>query len=714
MAVADRNRLEQEALLQLDKKNLDGALNAYLQILKLDPKDRRTRQKVGELYLKLNRPQEAQKHLKEVADGLVKDGQHRQAVAVLKQLVAMLPEDPALQMDMGDCYLAAGYANDAKPCYDQAMRLFQGLLQPAKAAKAAAKVAELSPGDATAKLKVAELLEQANDFVSALKVYQEVMAEFRRRGRHDDAGRVADLAVKLKPDDLSLILAAAGARVEGQEWKKALAHLQVAFKMAPSEPRVLDLLSRAFEGNEQPEKAVKVLQELAKAHMDRRDTPAEVDALRRLVRLGVDDAEVKARLEAAEQKLARLERRLSSLQLYQPATEAELRVQVRAETLAKYGAHDRAEAELKKGLEAAPESLPLRLCMAELLVDLERRSEAAALMSSIVPLAGAEAGLVRDRIAVLHNRDVEALDGADIEEVVDDDEPTGESDEVIDDELQDIAPEGDEIIDDENEEATDPGNRGTKPLPPDPLAEAEARGDQAAAAGDMAGAILAWREVLAARPGDEQIVGKIAALRTQSRLTLSAPSTAPAPISVPAPVPASKPAPAPALNPDEDVFARLLAEGGSVDIDPDAPPARPAPAPAAKPPAPSASRASGMGAEDLEEARAMVAVGLYDQGLRLAQRLGSLGGQVEQARALRGLGRVSEAVEVLREASNDAAESDPDYAEALFELAGLYIQTGKHKAALRLLEELKDLQPQHREGEVRARLRGLSRILKGG
>lgn len=677
----DRNRLEQEALLHLNKGSLDGALNAYLQILKQDPKDRRLRQKVGELYLKLNRPQDAVKHLREVADGLVKEGNHRPAIAILKQIIAVIPDDPALQMDMGECYLASGYPNDARTAFDLAMRLYINLLNPGAAAKAARKVADLSPGEPALKLRVAELLEQTKDPTPALGVYQEVMAEYRRRGRPDEVGRVAELALRLKPDDMGLVLDAAAARVEGQEWKKAVAHLQPAFKQAPNDPRVLDLLARTFEGLEQPDRALKVLLELARVAAERKDAAAETDALRRAVKLGMEEGDVRTRLTIAEAKLARAERRLSALALYQPATEELLRVQARTETLARYGFADRAEGELNAALLADPEAPPLIAAYAEILAGMGRIEEAISWMQKLLPTAGTEKAQVLDRIAVLQGEE---------------EAPTAQVEELVDDEAEDVVDE--EIIDDEDEEEVTNPRIGIATKEP----TAEERGDLAAEKGDFAGALVAWREVLAEDPSNERVLQKIASLRTRAREQAEK-KEAPKPPPPPAPPPPAPPAVAKSPPPpsarapaaeDEDVFARLLEEGGTLtEIEPEA--------------LPSSEE------DNLEEARSLVAVGMFQQGLDLVKPLPSLGARVVEAQALRGLGKIGEAVEVMREASNEASEDDPAYADALFELSGLYTATGKHKSALRLLEELADLFPDYRSQDVAARSKGLQKLLGG-
>ena len=77
-------------------------------------------------------------------------------------------------------------------------------------------------------------------------------------------------------------------------------------------------------------------------------------------------AGLQARLAAAEERVTRLERRLTQLALAQPATEPELRILVRAEVYQRYGFFDRAEVTLVDGLKAAPDSPPLLAAKAEL------------------------------------------------------------------------------------------------------------------------------------------------------------------------------------------------------------------------------------------------------------------------------------------------------------------------------------------------------------
>ncbi len=598
------------------------------------------RQKVGEIYLRQGKNAEAEKHLREVADSLLKEGSHRAAVSVLKQLAGLRPDDPQIHFDLGECYLAGGYQSDARAALDAAVRGWVSLGKPLLAAKPARRVADAAPGDVTLRLRVGELLQSGGDNAGALAAYQEVIDEFRRRGRLDEVGRVAEMALGLKPDDVGLLLDAAQARIATGDFKRALQALQPAFAAAPKEPRTLDLLARAFEGSGQPDRALKVLVELSRVAADRAEIKGEVEALRRAAALVQDDEDIRSRLANAEERLGRLEQKLTGLPFAQPVHEDELRVVVRAEVFARYGLVERAESETRAALSSRGDSVALIAALAEVLVSAGRSAEALPWMERLLPRAGAEANAVIDRMALI--RGMPAATSLD-EELLEEDEASGDPG------SSPLSPRAD----DETDAAADEGP--------------EAEGDRLARRGDFAGALLAWRRALADDPLNDSVLAKIAELRNAAR------SSAPPPAPVPSPA-----------RPSEGTFAEVEPEA----LDEMLP------------------------AGGIDEARALAAVGQGEAALEMVRELPGLEARVVEAQARRAMSDLSGALDVLREATNDAAESDPAYPEALFDLAGLYMATQKHRSAQRLLEELRDLAPHFRSAEVEARLRGLQLLVR--
>lgn len=660
----DRNKLEQEALAQINRGNVDGAIKAYTAILKLDPKDRRVRQRIGELNLKMGRTGEAEKMLREVAETLVREGQGRAAVAIYKQILTFKTEDPALHYDMGDCYATSGYPNDARQHFDTASRLYSAASKHIDAARALQRVVDLQPGEIALKLKVAEHLEAGLDIKSALAILRGVVEDYRRRGRPDEVGRIAEVALRLAPDDASLQVDCGAARLDSGDFPKALAMLQGANLLRPNHPRTLALLARAHEESGDLAFAVDVLRELAQVNATAGDVAGELDALRKAAKLAPEDGLLRARLSGVERQANRLERRLTQLELAQPQGEDELRVIVKAEVLARYGFYDRALALLR----GAPSTLPLIAVHAEILVQSGDVEAGIRMTDALAPKAGRERAAVFERIAVLK--------GLPDEDDSDDATPIGAT----------LPP----------AESPAPPAEGVPPRAesPSPATEQEspvARGDRLAAAGDVVGAVGAYRDALALEPGSEAIVARIAALRNAARTSLPPPGSTP---------PAAPPPPAPVAEIDDE--PEDLPDAVMDEVDPDD----------LSDPFATADAAAPAAAGSLDEAHSLVAIGMNDEALALLAGDDRLEARVLAARALRAKGDTARALEALREATNEATESDPGYCEALFELSGLYTATGKHRSAVRLLEELADLDPSFRPKDVQARIAGLSRLLK--
>ncbi|MEN9785942.1 MAG: hypothetical protein RLZZ299_1206 [Pseudomonadota bacterium] len=721
----ERARLEQEAQRALDRGSPEAALAAYQALARLDPRDRRVRQKVAELLVRCGRTWEASPILRDLADGMARDGAHRAALALYRQLLGLGVDDPPLHMALAECLAASGNVADARTHWDTAARLWAAAGQSADAARAAQRVSEHAPGELALRVRVAELLEAAGDTDGAAWTYADVAAEYRRRGRADEGGRVAELALALRPGDLELLLDAARARLAQDAAQAALGHLQAAFRIASGDARVLDLLARAFEAAGQPDKAVRVLDALARAHADAGALEGEADALRRAARLAPGDARLAERLSAVEGHVARRARRLTDLPCAAPVDEAEMRAVVRAEVFLRCGFATRAAHALDALAERAgsPAMLAAR---AEVDAAAGRLGEAVSCAARLHAVAGDARDAVAERVRAWGGELPSAPTVLDLAE-----------DAIVDDEIVDDAIVDDVIVDDLSVAG---GVAGAGPRPPpqaeegrsdavapgaydaivedvveevvDTLADdvldeivedavddlsvpdgAEARGDRLADAGDWKGALFAWREVLAEDPRNERVLGKIAGLRGRAASSGAAP-VAPAPIA-PVPVaPATVGVMPPAASRGEVVFA---------EVDPDSVAFDPSPVSADDDSAWD-DLVDDVPALDLAAAgRALLDEGRNEDVLQLLEGEAGLAVATLRAAAHRAAGHPVRGLEALREAVAEASESDPDYPDALLELSDGYAATGKARLALRTLDELAALAPAHRAAEVAAR-----------
>lgn len=661
----NRDAIEQEAMQFLQRGNSEKALDRYLAILRHEPKDRRIRQKVAELYLALGKRAEAARHLADVARSLRSAGQDRAAIAAYTQLVELKGDDLEIRAELAECLEAAGRKAEARRQWEDAFQAVERK-EPRKAIEFARKVARLAPAETPLHVRVAELLEAARQEAEAFEAWRQLGEEARRLGRTDDRVRFFERALKLRPQDGACLLAAAEGRLSLGEPRPALAHLQVAYVQDPRSIEVLTLLGRALQALDQKDKARKVWLQAARRLEEAGRLDAQAEALKSALDCGEDDPQIRAQLDRVTADATRQRMRLHERPWAQPATAQEVAVITRASVLHRYGFTERAVALLQRD-EAVRGTLAGQAWLGELLLLLGRQAEGERVLLAMRP-HGAAAVDHGERLAVLGLKAETSLPRDETEEVVLDDDDT--------------SPPGGELA--------VPVQRASAPAAEaaPPSSNAEASGDELAARGEITAAIQAYRRALAEDPGNTEVLLKIGELMTNRPRASQAPTATP----LPPPPPSSRPPTAPPSEPPAvmampDLSAHPL---GGFDLG-------------------GASEELALEPEGdaLFDARALLSVGLYDEAMDRLRGRDELEALVLQALAARGQGAADQGMGRLERAVQSGSPHDPAYVEALWELSGLYLLRKRLGNAERLLDELASLDPGWRPVELAARRRGI-------
>ncbi len=670
----DRNRLEQEAVKLLQRGKTDQALQRYQTLVRDDPRDRRIRQKLAELYLQTGQNSQAEQHFRQLVKSFRRAGQEKRAIPLLRQLVKLKPDDAELQVDLGDLQIATGFPDQAKKTYEAVVERLERH-HPDEAVPVVEKLIKLSPGDLPIQIKLAELFEASNWSQRACDEWYRLGREARRLGRTDDRSRFLEYALRLRPETLPILQEAAEARLALGEAEGALGHLQSAYQQAPADPVTLRLLAQTLEDLEQGAKARPIWLAAAASLADTGDALGRLEALRRALALG-DDAELRAEVGAADQAAERFRLRLTDCTWAQPAPGTEEKLVYKAQVQGRYGFVGRARKTLGDRASVAVLS-----ALVEILAESGDAAGAVGVLDGIEAPSEEAAQALELRRSVLEGREVAAEPAAD-----------APSDEVEDDELIDDF-DDDELIDDLDEdedaldEATDPGS----PSPVAPEADHEAEGDAAFGAEKWDEALAAYRRGLMANPSSESLLMKLGEVMKAK----AAPSPAPAP--------------APAA-PD---FGGSFGDGGLGSMDADAFSFLDEPAGAGA----GVESSVSTGSEDrlgagLEDAEALLAVGALEQAEAVLGGEESLGAAVVRARVFRARADAAAATRLLRNAVGDASEDDVAYLPALLELAQLNAATGKVRSAKRLLDEIVDIDDSYAPTLVARVRHGLS-LLEG-
>ncbi|MFY9550510.1 MAG: tetratricopeptide repeat protein, partial [Thermoanaerobaculia bacterium] len=201
MAV-NREQVLQSAEKLLARGKLDQALKEYLRVLEDNPKDISTLNKVGDLYVRMNRPGESIPYFTRIADFYSKDGFFLKAIAIFKKINKIDPAQLEVYDKLADLYHKQGLVQDARSQYQVLADHYQKNNRLPEAIGVYKKMAAIDPGDMRIQVRLADLYRSANQRDQAVMQYGLLGSMLLKRGAHDEAAQVFQKALEISPNDL--------------------------------------------------------------------------------------------------------------------------------------------------------------------------------------------------------------------------------------------------------------------------------------------------------------------------------------------------------------------------------------------------------------------------------------------------------------------------------------------------------------------------------
>ncbi len=201
MAV-NREQVLQSAEKLLSRGKLDQALKEYLRVLEDNPRDIPTLNKVGDLYVRMNRPAESIPYFERIADFYSKDGFFLKAIAIYKKINKIDPARLEVYDRLADLYHKQGLVQDARSQYQVLADHYQKNNRIPDAISVYKKMAAIDPADLRIQVRLADLYRAANQKEQAVMQYGLIGSMLLKRGAHDEAAQVFQKALELSPDDV--------------------------------------------------------------------------------------------------------------------------------------------------------------------------------------------------------------------------------------------------------------------------------------------------------------------------------------------------------------------------------------------------------------------------------------------------------------------------------------------------------------------------------
>jgi tetratricopeptide (TPR) repeat protein len=236
-----KEQILQSAEKFLGKGKLEQALKEYLRLLDENPRDVATLNRVGDLYVRMNRPTESIQYYTRIADSYSRDGFFLKAIAIFKKINKIDPARLDVYEKLADLYHKQGLTQDARSQYQVLADHYQKSGKHDDAISAYKKMASVDPNDLKIQVRLADLYRSHNQTEQAVMQYGLIGSMLLRRGGHDEAAAVFQKALELSPNDANIQRSLVKSLLAQKNAAAAIAILRAA----PRTPDSLALMAEA-------------------------------------------------------------------------------------------------------------------------------------------------------------------------------------------------------------------------------------------------------------------------------------------------------------------------------------------------------------------------------------------------------------------------------------------------------------------------------------
>jgi tetratricopeptide (TPR) repeat protein len=281
----------------LERGNFEKALTEFQSAVKEDHKDTRTWLRMAEIYVRLGQTDKATEVYQRTVDLYVEQGFFQRAVAVYKNIIKLSPGLVEVRIKLADVFRQLGLLSDAMQQLEQAATLYQAANRGVEALAALKQVIDLNPEQPNPHIRYADLAAQSGATKEAAAELAEAARLLKTQGRIDEFVRVAERVLHYEPDNRDLAIAVTVQYLENNNPRAALSRIKPVFETNQRDPEVLDLLARTFEQLGQHHKTLPVLKELTRVYAEAGRLGERDQTAQRVLAIDPNDADMAHMLE---------------------------------------------------------------------------------------------------------------------------------------------------------------------------------------------------------------------------------------------------------------------------------------------------------------------------------------------------------------------------------------------------------------------------------
>jgi len=226
------------------KGQLDKAIKEYQQVVALEPKENRYRQKLAELLVRDSRKDEAIAQYEDVGRHYAENSYFLKAIAVYKQIQRLSPKDTAISLTLASLNHQQGLIGNALAEYGQVVVQMEKEGALKEAVKILQQMLSVDGEHIATRLKHAELLLASGEEDASYRAFSALLSSLRAKGEESLVHQVSDRVGKLFPGHQENDLEATPARVSAGDPDG------ISASLPPDDPALNDGRTRPHEAGE--------------------------------------------------------------------------------------------------------------------------------------------------------------------------------------------------------------------------------------------------------------------------------------------------------------------------------------------------------------------------------------------------------------------------------------------------------------------------------
>ncbi len=187
---------------------IEAAIKEYRKVIGDQPNDTITLNRMGDLYVRDGRNDEAIKLFNQTAERYTEDGFFVKAIAIYKKIQKLDPNRLEVYEKLAELYHRQGLVNDARGQYLVVAEWYQKHGNQASALTIYERMVDLEPEDMSLRAKLADLYGEQGLTDKAMAQYRSIAELMLNHGRPGEAAQVYERALDVDASDLDFVAGA--------------------------------------------------------------------------------------------------------------------------------------------------------------------------------------------------------------------------------------------------------------------------------------------------------------------------------------------------------------------------------------------------------------------------------------------------------------------------------------------------------------------------